>query len=385
MKTHYNQSFDIIIIGAGFTGCALAYQFSKAKAKTLLLESSTPCSGTSAACAGRVQVIESETKEYLKIVKEGFQKIPTVEEELNVDLEWEIPGHLTLLISEKDLNLYEVKVEQMHSLGLEAEILYPTTLQKLEPYIDLNNCIGAVRSVEGHINPFNFCFGYLNAARQHQATILTNQKVIGFETKSKKITAVHTQNNVFYANKIILATGAWTAQIGNLLNIDIPIRYTKAEAMVSEPIVKVLNHHIGTTGFYKSVHGDEKSVTLGVGQHPNGSLIISNAITPTNEIDRTSSAWGPPSISHEFKKVFPKLDSLNVMRTWSAPSPFAKDFLPVVGWLPQFENVYLAAAFHLALPTIPLFSEKISNHILDIENNVAAIFLEPYSPSRFFR
>ncbi len=384
MKTHCDQSYDIIIIGAGFTGCALAYQFSKAKAKTLLLESSAPCSGTSAACAGRVQVIESETKEYLKIVKEGFQKIPTLEEELNIDLEWEIPGHLTLLFSEKDLNFYEVKVEQLHSLGLDAEILDPATLQKLEPYIELNNCIGAVRSVEGRINPFNFCFGYLNGARQHQATILPHQKVVGFEINSQTITAVHTQNNVFYGKTIILATGAWTAHIGNLLNVDIPIRYTKAEALVSEPIRKVLNHHIGTTGFYKSVHGDERSVTLGVGQHHNGSLIISNAITPTNEIARASSDWGLPSISHEFKKFFPNLGPVNVLRTWSAPSPFAKDFIPVVGWLPQFENVYLAAAFHLAIPTIPLFSEKISKHILDGENNIEAIFLESYSPSRFF-
>jgi len=78
------------------------------------------------------------------------------------------------------------------------------------------------------------------------------------------------------------------------------------------------------------------------------------------------------------------LGPVNVLRTWSAPSPFAKDFLPVVGWLPQFENVYLAAAFHLAIPTIPLFSEKISKHILDGENNIEAIFLESYSPSRFF-
>jgi sarcosine oxidase subunit beta len=385
MKTHYNQSFDIIIIGAGFTGCALAYQFSKAKAKTLLLESSVPCSGTSAACAGRVQVIESETKKYLEIVKEGFEKIPALQQELSIDLEWETPGHLTLLFSEKDLFFYEKKVAQLHSLGLDAEIVDCTTLQILEPYIHLSNCIGAVRSVEGHINPFNFCFGYLNAAHQHGATILTHQQVIGFETKSQKITAVHTQNNVFFGKTIILATGAWTSQLGSLLQIDIPIHYTKAEALVSEPIGKVLNHHIGTTGFYKSVHGDEKRVTLGVGQHRNGSLIISNAITPTKQIERASSAWGLPSISHEFKKLFPNLGSLNVLRTWSAPSPFAKDFLPVVGWLPQFENVYLAAAFHLAIPTIPLFSEKITKHILDIENNVEEKFLEPYSPSRFFR
>lgn len=385
MENLINRSYDIIIIGAGFTGCALAYQFSKAKVKTLLLESGSICSGTSAACAGRVQVIESETEEYLKIVKQGFLKIPSLEEELNIDLEWELPGHLTLFFSDDEINFYKEKVSQLNSLGLEADFINCQDVQILEPYITPDNCLYAVRSVEGHINPFNFCFGYLKTARQHQATILTHQKVVGFELNNQKITAVLTKDHVYYGNIIIFAGGAWTAQLTSLIDVDIPIQFTKAEAFVSEPVPSIINHHIGTTGFYKSVHGSEKSVTLGVGQHRNGSLLISNAITPTMEIDKSSSHWGFPAINQQFARLFPKLHSIKILRTWAAPSPFAKDYLPVTGWLPQLDNVYVAAAFHLAIPTIPLFSEEICHQILEPGNQKAKDFLSPYSPARFFK
>ncbi len=384
MKNHNNQFFDIIIIGAGFAGCALAYQFSKLGLKTLVLERNIPCSGTSSACAGRVQVIEGETAEYLKIVREGFQKVPSLEHELDMDLEWETLGHLTLLNNEQDLSYYQIKVAQMHVLGMDAEIIDPSYLRRIEPKININQCIGAALSMEGHINPFKFGMGFYRAARNNSATFLAHQEVTGFDINHQKINTVITRQAKYYGQTIILATGAWTKQVANLLGIDIPIHYTKAEAMVSEPMNKVLSHHIGTTGFYKSVHGHDQTVTLGVGQHNNGCLLVSNAITPSRSIDRKSTSWGMPAISRQLSKLIPSYDNINILRTWSAPSPFAIDYMPVAGWLPQFENVYIAAAFHLAIPTIPIFSEKIVGQVTDLENRTVTEYLAPFSPARFF-
>lgn len=381
---HSMQHYDIIIIGGGFAGCALAYQFSKAKLKTLLLEQNTICSGTSAACAGRAQIIESETEEYLRIVREGFLKIPSLNDELDVDLEWELPGHLTLINTEENYKSMQKKVSLLKSHGIYAEMLDMQSLQKLEPNLCLVNILAAVNSAEGHINPFRFCFGFLNAARRNNAKIETHQKVIKFSTSQQKITAVHTTEKIYSGDTIILASGAWTNQITSLLGIEIPIFFTKAEALVSESLPKMISHHIGTSGFYESVHGKNRTVTFGIGQHRNGCLLISNAISPANQIDRSSSEWGLPSISDLFQKYFPTVPPFNILRTWSAPSPFAKDYLPVIGWIPSISNLYLAAAFHLAIPTIPLFTERIVDHILSPDDQSVNQFLAPFSAARFF-
>lgn len=266
-----------------------------------------------------------------------------------------------------------------------AEFVKPEKLKVIEPFLNSENCLGAILSEEGHLNPFKFGWGYLKSAKNFGAVIKSFSKVEQFFMEDNKVIGVKTRTESFFGKIIILATGAWTGFLAQKLGITIPISFTKAEAMVSEPLPKILNHHIGTNGFYESVHGKNKSVTLGLGQHTNGCLLISNAIQPANDIERASSAWGMPALNQKMREFFPELKNIRIMRTWSAPSPFSKDYQPIIGWLPQFDNVFIASAFHLAIPTIPILSKQIVDHVLSQNQEMASDILEPYSPKRFFK
>lgn len=380
-----NNSFDIIIIGGGFAGCALAYYFAKAKIDTLLLERKYICSGTSSACAGRAQIFDSETPEYLKIVQQGYSELSSLGDELEIDLEWNFPGHLTLYYSEEQLAAHFEKIAWMRDLGLHAELVKPEKIKEVEPFLNSENCFGGILAEEGHLNPFKFGWGYLKSAKQLGAVIKCFSNVEHFIIEENKMVGVKTSNQSYFGKYIILATGAWTGNLTQRIGVKLPISFTKAEAMVSEPLPRILRHHIGTSGFYDSVHGNNKSVTLGLGQHLNGCLLISNAIQPVNNIKRTSSAWGMPAINQKMSEFFPTLNNIRMMRTWSAPSPFSKDYQPIIGWLPQVENLYIASAFHLAIPTIPIFSKHIVNQVLSQNQDPASELLEQYSPKRFFK
>jgi len=377
------KTCDILIVGGGLAGTALAYHAARLGGKVILLEAGSIGCGTSGACAGRAQIIESETDEYLDLVLAGFSRLQDLGDELEVDLEWELPGHLTLLFTADQWQHYEMLTRRLARKGIGAELLDYPALLEAEPHLQAAGCLGAALSQEGHLNPFKLCMGYANAARRSGASLLTRSAVIGFERQAGKITGVRTEIDVYSPGAVVLAAGAWTGELAGRIGSQLPMRFTHAEALVSEPVPRLIHHHIGLSGFYEVVHGQERGVTLGLGQHRNGAMVISNAIQQASSIDRRSSAWGMPAILEALLRFFPTLSKMRILRAWAAPSPFLPDYQPCIGWLTGVENLYVAAGFHLAIPTIPLLSPGIAGVLLGHEDPQSAALLERFSPVRF--
>lgn len=379
-----STTYEFIIIGGGLSGCALAYYLACQKVKVLLLEGGSLCSGTSSACAGRAQIIEGAMQTYLPIVKAGYSRLIDLEYELETNLEWQTPYHLTLLDNEIQWQEYQKLITQLNLLGISAEMLNQIELSKAEPALLKFSGVGAALSLESHLNPFNLVFGYAQQARRLGVEILTQTPVSGFRNKSHKIDSVICGSEDFQAEHVVFATGAWSREILKMIGLEFPMYFTHAEAVITEPLPLLLRHHIGFSGFYDSVHGEQHAITLGVGQHVQGSLLISNALQPMREINRNSTIWGITSLMRSVSTYFPQLKNTRVLRSWSAPSPFLSDSLPAIGALPGFENAFIAAGFHLAISTIPyladlLATSLIKNDLSDPQNVLAA-----FSPVRFF-
>ncbi len=371
---------DVIIVGGGLAGLAIAYQLAKRGASVLLLEANSLGSGTSGGCAGRAQVSESHRGAHFDVVQAGLARLEQLEIELEFDFEWRRLGNLMLIEHERHWQWWAEQVAYLAGRGLQAELLDLKSLRAAEPHLNVDKFLGAAWCLEGHLNPLKLCQAFARAARRHGARLLPHAPVVGFERQGRQITAVQTATARFTADTVLVTAGAWTGQVLAWAGAALPVQFTHAEAIISEPLPPLLHNHVGLADFYETIHNQPQAVSIGVAQQHNGTLLVTEAVEFSPTVHRRNSAWGIPAIARDLLALLPRLASARIVRAWAAPSPFLPDELPAIGRAPGLENLWVATCFHLTITTIPVLSDWIAGWLLGGRQPAA---LAEFSPYRF--
>ena len=374
-------TYDVIIIGGGFLGLSTAYQLAKVGVHTLLLETGDIGGGTSGSCSGRAQVCEGHLDPLnIAIIKGGLKIHETLQEELEFDYEWRRVGLLLLLRSERLRLRWIERSGTLTKAGIPTEVIDNKDLQTAEPNLNTNGLLGAVYSLEGRLNPLRFTHAYARAATRHGAKIQGHSAVVGMDVQNRRVTAVRTAENTYYADKVAVMAGAWENQVTQLAGVQVPIRSTHAELIITESIPPMIFHNIGLSDSYETIYGKKKAVTIGVHPEPNGSLSIAEAVTQTDELHQRVSSWAISAMAIDLLKLFPFFEKVRVVRSWGRPTSFTPDEEPLVGWAPQLDNLYVATSLVETITAVPLLSEWMA---MMLQGQNPPMSLDLYSPARF--
>lgn len=375
------QTYDVIIVGGGFLGISTAYQLARTGVRTLLLEAGDIGGGTSGSCSGRAQVCEGHLDPLnITLIRDGLKQFDTLAEELDFSFDWRRVGLLSLIRSEK---LWQRWVERSRILtewGIPTEVIDCPTLQKEEPRLNTAGFLGAAYSLEGALDPLRFTHAYAQAAARLGADLRRHSAVIGMDVQGRKITTVRTASSAFSAAKVAVMAGAWEAVVARMAGIEIPVRSTHAESVITEPIPRIIHHNIGLSDSYETIHGKPKAVTIGIHPQPNGSLNIAEAVTRTDELHQRVSSWGISAMAKDLVKLYPSLNKVRVLRSWGRPTSFTPDEEPLIGWAPQLDNFYLATSLVETITVVPLLSQWMA---MMIQGQTPPMNMDLYSPARF--
>jgi glycine/D-amino acid oxidase-like deaminating enzyme len=375
-------SYDVLIVGGGFLGSSTAYYLARAGARTLVLDAGDIGGGTSAACSGRAQTCEGHLDPTnIALIRDGLARHDTLEEELGASYDWRRAGILLLIRSQAEWARWHERAAQLTPVGIPTEVIDRPALQEAEPAMDTRGMLGAAFAQEGMLDPLKFTRAYASAAERHGARFLNHQKVVEMQLEDRRIVGVKTaRGDVFHAGSVAIMAGAWEAQVASLAGVEAPVRFTQAEAFITEPIPPIIHNNVEIADFYATIHGKARAVAIGVHPESNGTLGVSEAVTRTDELHTRVSAWGLLSMAREVVKLYPALEKVRMIRSWARPTSFTPDEEPLVGWAPQLDNLYLASSLVETITTVPILCEAMALQIL---RNEMPLSLETYSPARF--
>jgi glycine/D-amino acid oxidase-like deaminating enzyme len=349
--------------------------------RVLLLQAGDLGGGTSAACSGRAQVAEGHLDPLnLRLICEGLARLGTLEEELGTAFEWRRAGFLALISAQHLWDEWTERAAILTAAGIPTEVLDREALQEAEPHLNTEGFMGAAYAVEGLLNPFLFCWAYAQAARRHGAELRPRTPVTAMRVVGRRVVAVEAGGEWLEAGQVALMCGAWTPQVAGLAGVDMPIRHTHAEAFITEPVSLDLHNTIELADFYERIHGQDRAVAVGFSPDSRGALIVTEAVAKTDELHRRSSAWGLAGMAAELLRLYPALAGVRAVRAWAIPTAFTPDDEPLAGWLPERENLFVAAAFLETITAVPVVSEWIADMIL---GEGLPVNMSLFAPGRF--
>ena len=327
---------EVVVIGAGVTGAAAAYELSRAGVKTAIVEAGEVGSVASGASAGGVRQQNRDPRE-LQIAMRAIQRWPRLEEELGADLHYLQDGNVYLVEREEDLPAVEARVNREQEAGLEVEMVYGDDLRELVPGVAPHVIAGSYCRTDGHAMPPWVAKAYVQAAIRHGAELHQFTQVTGFDIENERITAVHTTSGMIPCDWVINAAGAWAGHLARLAGVNLPVETRALQMLLTEQMPPGLRQVLGCVS---------KQVSLK--QIPTGSYLIGGGWDGTVHQDRRFGRVRSGSIvgsaSHS-SAIFPILKRTRLLRSWTGLEAFASDGVPIVGPVPEVGGLLIACGF----------------------------------------
>ena len=211
--------YDVIIIGAGVTGCAVARYLSRYQGSALVLERAEDvCCGTSKANSAIIHAGFDAAHGSLmaKMNVQGSRMVPGLAKEL--DFPFRRNGSLVVCMSEEDMPRLQALYENGVKNGVEGlEIVDARRLHELEPNVSKNAVAALWAPTGGIVCPFNMTIALAENANANGVDFRFNTKVTGF-TRGEEGWTVHTEQGDFRTRYVVNAAGVYADVLHNMVS-----------------------------------------------------------------------------------------------------------------------------------------------------------------------
>ena len=332
------KTADVVIIGGGISGVAIAYNLAKKGVKNIVvIEKSYLASGATGRCGAGVRQ-QWGTEMNCRVAMESIKFFETANEELQYDrdIEFKQGGYLIVASTEKEDLQFQKNVALQRSLGMEVEYMTPKEATRIVPYLNTENLTSATFcQKDGHLNPFLATDAYAKAAERLGVEIYTYTEVIGINTKNGKVTGVLTNVGEIFTNTVVNAAGGYSKNIADMVNIDIPVYSERHQILVTEPVEQMQGPMVMSF-----------SLNIYCQQTPHGSFIMGRGDDKEPRDLRVTSSWQfLDEMAKTVTNLLPPLGNLRLVRQWAGLYNMTPDRQPIYGAVDGVEGFYLAVGY----------------------------------------
>jgi glycine/D-amino acid oxidase-like deaminating enzyme len=382
---------DVVVIGGGVIGTAVAYHLARRKAKVILVEKGDLAAGSSGACDGLVFLQSKKPGIHLQLAMESRKRFSWLRDVLPLPIEYRECGGMVVIENEAEQQVMVQYARNQRNIGLDVRLLDTRAARKMEP--ELSPAIfGATYSpMDGQVNPIALTQALGLGAQQFGAQIMTRTRVTGICFNGGRVSGVETDRGRIFSDAVVNAAGAFAPLVGAMAGLHIPIRPRRGQILVTQAVAPLISRCMISARYIAAKYdpglagqGDEG---VSIEQTDNGNLLLGSTREFVGD-DRRTTIDGLQRISRKTSALLPALSRVSVIRSFAGLRPYTPDGMPILGPVDGLPGFFMAAGHEgdgIALS--PVTGHLIAQLILEDRTDIAldAFRLERFGPEQVMK
>ncbi|MQB08073.1 FAD-binding oxidoreductase [Agrobacterium tumefaciens] len=324
---------DVIVIGAGVVGTALAFGVAKAGRTVMVVDGADRDLRAARANFGLVWVQGKGTNApaYSILTRQSSDLWPDFQKDLvnssSLPVDYSRPGGLVFCLSEAEYETRAAINERTHNQGAQADTVMVSRadLEHMLPAVTLGpDVVGASYcKLDGHVNPLQLLAALHRAIPAMGGNILFRNPVEKILPVSGGFSVLAAQGSL-KAPRVIVAAGLNTPALTEPLGLSVPLRSERGQILVTERFAPMLP-------FPGS----------GLRQSADGTIMIG----ATNEdfADTGVTVSSAAKLSQRALRIIPALGSARLVRQWAGVRVLPLDKTPIYAASPNHPGLFAVA------------------------------------------
>jgi sarcosine oxidase subunit beta len=327
---------EVVVIGGGVVGTSAAFHLAEAGVDVLLLERDELASGSTSRAAGGVRAQFSDPVN-IQLGLRSLEAFERFADRPGGEIDLVQHGYLFLLDNTDDVAAFQRNVAVQNELGVPSRMLDVAEACAMSPYVNPEGLLAATFSArDGHCTPEAVVAGYAAGARAHGATIRRHCTVTGIDVVDGAVTGVHTDAGTVGTGTVICAAGAWSARVGELAGVALPVRPLRRQVVVSEPVADLppelpFTIDFGTSFYF---HDEGPGLLMGMSDSEQGF-----------GFDTSRSAEWLGRFAEVVARRAPALSEVGIAHGWAGLYEMTPDHNAVVGEAAEVSRFLYATGF----------------------------------------
>lgn len=364
------NSYDVVVVGAGVQGLALAYELCKRGViRVAVLDRSWPGNGAS----GRNgELIRSAfgSPEWTRLFDHSLRRWSRLPAELDYNVLFHPGGYVILASTDDEVRACQRDAAVQANLGVRSEVLDAHAVRRLIPAVNPELALGGLFQPDaGFAHHDAVVWAYLRAAVRLGAEVFTGVTVDSFITAGGRVKGVRTSAGPITAGAVVNAAGAAAPGLNRTAGLELPMVQSRLEMIVTESLRPFLRYAVASRHLLGYCHQTARGEFAGGTERP--------LVDETASLNTTYAQLR--DMAAKWVRLFPGLGSVRLLRHWAGAVSQAPDLAPVLGAAPGIPGLYLTIGWVYGFMGAPGAADLLAENIV---TGRGPDLLEPFSARR---